>query len=561
MTAPSDPAPSPTGGHAAHPSGAPAPGRTTTPTVNQTDTPAPGPTGAAGPGGVIEDRPISRRAWGIALIVAFGAFMSQLDTSVVSVGLETIAGDLRADLADAQWVANGYLLALAVSLPACGWLGRRVGVTRLWLGALAAFTISSALCALAGNLGWLIALRAVQGLAAGLLIPAGQTVIGQAVGPGRLGKVMGTVGVPLTLAPALGPSAGGLLLHVASWPWLFWVNVPLGLVGLALGARYLPRTAGAAVGRLDWVGLLLVSTGVPLVVYGCTAWGQRGAGEGAVSVGGAVSPAGPGLGVVLPLALGAMGLLGFVVWSWRRPHPVLDPRLLRVPRFAAGGLAVAFGGVAMFGAGLLFPLYYQLGRGQSPLATGLLLISMSVGTSVALPVAGRLVDRFGGGPVAVVGGLVTALTTISFALAPLALSEVAAQSLLLVRGVAIAASVMPATTAAYRAVTAERLPDATTQVNILLRVGGALGGVIVTVVLTNALPAGVASAFQASFAWLAAASVLGVAAAAWLTVAECRARAAFDQGGFKEAAGLGCHSAARPTGLRWKRFSRRVGPA
>jgi EmrB/QacA subfamily drug resistance transporter len=533
MTAPaSEPVPSASGGPTPNRTGAPAPNRTGTPTPDRTGTPTPDRTGtlasgrtgtpARGSTGAAEDGPISRRAWGIALIVAFGAFMSQLDTSVVNVGLETIAGDLRADLADAQWVANGYLLALAVSLPACGWLGRRVGVTRLWLGALAGFTVSSALCGLAGNLGWLIVLRAVQGLAAGLLIPAGQTVIGQAVGPGRLGKVMGTVGVPLTLAPALGPSAGGLLLHVASWPWLFWVNVPLGLIGLALGARYLPRTAGTATARLDWVGLLLVSTGVPLVVYGCTAWGERGAAEGAVSVGGAVSATGPGLSVVLPLVLGIVGLLGFVAWSVRQPNPVLDLRLVRVPRFAAGGLAVAFGGAAMFGAGLLFPLYYQLGRGQSPLSTGLLLISMSIGTSLALPVTGRLVDRFGGGPVTVVGGLVTALTTIPFALAPLALTELTAQSLLAVRGMAMAASVMPATTAAYRAVTAERLPDATTQVNILLRVGGALGGAIVTVVLTTALPAGAVSAFHASFACLTAASLLGVAAAAWLTAAERR---------------------------------------
>jgi EmrB/QacA subfamily drug resistance transporter len=507
MTAPpSDPAPSPSGGPAPNPTGAT----------------APEPTDAIAPGAVAENAPISRRAWRIALVVAFGAFMSQLDTSVVSVGLETVAGDLRADLADAQWVANGYLLALAVSLPACGWLGRRVGVSRLWLGALAGFTVSSALCALAGSLGLLIALRAVQGLAAGLLIPAGQTVIGQVVGPGRLGKVMGTVGVPLTLAPALGPSVGGLLLHVATWPWLFWVNVPFGLAGLALGARYLPRTAGTATARLDWVGLLLVSTAVPLVVYGCTVWGERGAADDRVPAGGAVSPV--GLSVVLPLAVGLLGLLGFVTWSRRRPSPVLDLRLLRVPRFAAGGLAVAFGGAAMFGAGLLFPLYYQLGRGQSPLATGLLVVSMSMGTSVALPVAGRLVDRFGGGPVAVVGGLVTALTTVPFALAPLALTEVAAQSLLLLRGMAMAAAIMPATTAAYRAVTVERLPDATTQVNILLRVGGALGGATVTVILTTALPTGVASAFHASFGWLIGASVLGVAAAAWLSAAERLAR-------------------------------------
>jgi EmrB/QacA subfamily drug resistance transporter len=467
---------------------------------------------------------VPRAAWRLALIVAFGAFMSQLDTSVVNVGLDTVARDLRADLSDAQWVANGYLLALAVSLPACGWLGRRVGVTRLWLGTLAAFTVSSALSALAGDLAWLIGLRAVQGLAAGLLIPAGQTVIGQAVGPARLGRVMGTVGVPLTLAPALGPSVGGVVLHLASWPWLFWINVPLGVLGLVLGARYLPRSVpdrtAAESGRLDWLGLLLISTGVPVLVYGCTAWGER---HGVGADGGPAGDAVSGVGVVLPVALGIAALLGFLCRSVRQSNPVLDLRLFGIARFAAGGVTVAFGGAAMFGAGLLFPLYYQLGRGHSVLASGLLLISMSIGTSVALPLAGRLTDRFGGGRVAAVGGALTVLTTVPFALAPLDLGEVAAQLLLVVRGMAVAASVMPATTAAYQAVRGAQLPDATTQVNILLRVGGALGGAIFTVVLTSALPEGVGSAFQASFWWLTGASALGVVTAGWLGAAERRA--------------------------------------
>ena len=138
--------------------------------------------------------PVPRAVWVLGGVIVFGAFTSQLDTSVVNVGVDTIGRELGAPLEQVQWVANAYLLALAVALPLTGWLGRRVGVGRLWLASLAAFTVVSGLCALAPALGWLIALRVLQGLSAGMLVPAGQTILGQAAGPGRLGRVMGCSG-------------------------------------------------------------------------------------------------------------------------------------------------------------------------------------------------------------------------------------------------------------------------------------------------------------------------------------------------------------------------------
>lgn len=140
------------------------------------------------------DQPILFATWRLAAVIVVGAFMSGLDASVVNVGLDSISRDLNTDLATVQWATNGYLVALGVSLPVCGWLGRRVGVGRLWLAALAAFTVASILCALAPSIEWLIALRVLQGMSAGLLIPAGQTILGQAVGPERLGRVMASSG-------------------------------------------------------------------------------------------------------------------------------------------------------------------------------------------------------------------------------------------------------------------------------------------------------------------------------------------------------------------------------
>jgi EmrB/QacA subfamily drug resistance transporter len=443
--------------------------------------------------------PIPGDVWRLAMVIASGAFLSGLDASVVNVGLDTVTHSLNTDLATAQWVANGYLIALAASLPLCGWLSRRVGVGRLWLACLAAFTLASGACALAGGIGWLVGLRVVQGLAAGLLIPAGQTILGRAVGPERLGRVMATLGIAVTLAPALGPVVGGIVVHFGSWPWLFLVNLPVGVVAFALAVRLVPPGEAEPAGRLDWLGLVLVSAGLPLVVYGCTRWGEYGWSAAAGPLGG-----------------GLLSLAVFVGYALRRKNPILNLRLYARPAYAAASVTIGFVGAALFGAGLVYPLYFQVGRGADPLTAGLLLISLSVGTVVALPFSGRLVDRYGGGLVSVVGGVGTVLTTLPFALLDVGVAEWVVQALLVLRGAALACIAVPATTSAYQAVTAAQLPDAATQVNILTRVGGALGGAVFAVVLAAQLPAGVDPAFHRVFWLLTAASVLGLVGAVWL---------------------------------------------
>ncbi|MEV4760868.1 DHA2 family efflux MFS transporter permease subunit [Micromonospora sp. NPDC049559] len=455
------------------------------------------------------DEAIPWQVWRLALVIAFGAFIGQLDTSIVNVGLDTIATDLGAGLGEAQWVANGYLIALGVSLPASGWLGRRFGVGRVWMASLAAFAVASALCALADNVWWLVAARVLQGLSAGVLVPAGQTVLGQAVGPHRLGRVMATLGIAVTLGPVLGPVLGGLIVHAGSWPWLFLVNLPLGGLGLWLGWRYVPRDrTDDRPGRLDWPGLLLVSVGVPLLVYGLTVAGERG------------SIAAPE--TLAPVLVGLVALAAFAGHTRRAAHPILNLRLFASRAYAAATVTTAVTGAIMFGATLLFPLYFQIGRNTSVIGTGLTLIPLGLGTALLLPLSGRLVDRFGGGVVSLYGMLAAAATTAPFAIAGTNLPEPLVLALLLLRGMALAVAVVPPGISAYQAVTPQQLPDATTQVNILQRVGGALGGAALTVVLAHELPGGVNAAFQTAFSWLTVASILGLASAAWLTLAERR---------------------------------------
>lgn len=445
--------------------------------------------------------PIDRETWRLCWIVVLGAFASGLDGSIINVGLPAMSRALQADLATTQWVASAYLLALAVSLPLAGWLGRRAGAGRVWLAALAAFTVASGLCALSPTMPLLLAARVMQGLAGGVLIPAGQTILGQAVGPERLGRVMATLGIAVTAAPALGPLIGGLILQHASWPWLFAINLPIGVAGLVLGRRHVPRGTAAPVGPLDLRGLVLVSAGLPLLLYAATRLGDAG---------------GLTRTVVAAGGLGVATLTGFVAHTLRVAHPLLDLRLLTNPAYRASILAAAFTGALMFGSGIVHTLYFQLGRGLDPLATGLSLLGVAGATTVLAPLTGRLIDGHGPGPVSLTGALGALATTVPLTVLPLHTPGWAVQALLVGFGASVALAAMPVTVAAYQAVSKAQMPDAITLINIVMRVGGAFGGALCALVVAALLPAA-ETAFRAAFGALAVAG-LGTLAGAILVL-------------------------------------------
>ncbi|MGC7099987.1 DHA2 family efflux MFS transporter permease subunit [Amycolatopsis lurida] len=425
---------------------------------------------------------IPTRTWKIAAVTGLGALLAMLDSTLVNLAVEAVRADLGSTLPVVQWIVTGYLVALAVSLPASGWLGGRFGYGRVWTVALTVFAVASALCALAPGVPALIAARVLQGLAAGLLVPAGQAVLGAVAGPAQLGRLMGALGVVVSLGPAIGPALGGLLLDLASWRWLFWINVPIGVFAL-LAARGLVPPGDRDAGRsLDRVGLVLLGTGLPLLLYGATS-----------------------RSVVL-LLLGGLLIAAFTRTALRTPSPLVDLRLLRDRRFTAATVTTGFTGANMYGGLLLLPLVLHLELGLDSTATGLQLLAMGLGSAGALYFGGALTDRHGAGPVTLAGAVLLVVTTLPFLL-PLPVPVLTA--LLVVRGVGLALAQLPATTAAYAAVTADRLGDATTLVNIVQRAGGAIGAAGVAVLVTGA---GSASAFGA----LAVLSVLTVASAAVL---------------------------------------------
>jgi EmrB/QacA subfamily drug resistance transporter len=431
--------------------------------------------------------------WKIAGVVILGMIMSILDTTIVNVALRTLGHDLHSSLAQIQWVITGYLLSLAAVIPITGWAARRFGAKQVYLTSLVLFTVGSALCAIATSTTELVLFRVLQGAGGGMIMPIAQLIMAQVAGPKRMGRVMGIVAMPAMLGPILGPVVGGTILESLHWSWIFLVNVPIGFIAFFLGWRTIPHTESGKAGRLDVVGLALLSTASTAVVYGLAQLGTPNTSLTAPVV-------------VLPV-VAALALTGVFCWhALRVERPLLDIRLYANRVFAAASFTTFALGAALFGAMILVPLYYQEVRHESLIATGLLVGPQGLGMLVAMPIAGRLTDRFGGGRVALCGVSILCLSTIPLAFIGANTSIVAISTVLLVRGVGIGFSFMPAMTTAFASLRPDQLSDATPQLNVLQRIGGAIGTAVLAVVLQRASGVApsithLAHAFNISYWW------------------------------------------------------------
>jgi EmrB/QacA subfamily drug resistance transporter len=445
----------------------------------------------------------------LGAVVVCGAFLSALDATIVSVGLDSIGQEFTAPVSTLQWVAAGYLLALATAVPVTGWAAERFGARRMWLCALGLFVAASGLCGAAWSVESLIAFRLLQGLGGGLIPPLAQILLVRAAGPQRIGRVMTMVSVPTQLAPIVGPSLGGLLVHDLGWRWIFCINLPLGLAALLFARRALEKDTGGTAGRLDVRGLLLLSPGLVGFLYGLSAAEENRAGFGSVTV-------------LIFLGGGVLLLALFVVHALRPRSvpPVVDLRLFRTRAFTVSAGLLFLLGATLFGAMFLLPLYYQQVGGHGALGAGLLLAPQGAGTVVALALAGTLVDRFGPRYIVLTGIVLTVVGTVAFART--GSQDALLAGSLVVRGLGLGAVATPLTAAAYRSLPAAAVPRAAAALVILQRIGGSLGTAALALVLQSGLndAAGgegqpsadaVADAFGTTFWWTA-----GLTAAALL---------------------------------------------
>jgi EmrB/QacA subfamily drug resistance transporter len=313
-------------------------------------------------------------------VVAIAFFMQTLDGTILNTTLPTMAKDLGESPLRMQSVVIAYMLTVALLIPASGWLADRFGTRRAFISAIVLFSLGSLLCALSPSLPWLVAARVVQGVGGALLLPVGRLVILRAYPRAELLKVLSFVTIPGLVGPLLGPPLGGWLVEVATWHWVFLINLPVGVVGVFAALRYMPDLRGAADQRFDWPGFVMFSLGLVLVSLGL-----QGLGEHAFSA--AVS--------ILLVMAGLAAMAAYWVHAARANKPLFSLALFHIPTFSVGVFGNLFARLGSGAMPFLTPLFLQVGLGYSPSVAGLTMVPTVLGAMLIKFFAERVIQRFG----------------------------------------------------------------------------------------------------------------------------------------------------------------------
>lgn len=320
--------------------------------------------------------------------IIIGLFMVILDNTVVNVALQTLRKDFHSSLSTIQWTVTGYMLAQAAVIPLAGWLSDRFGSKNIFLISLGLFTVGSLLCGLAGSDNELIIFRVFQGLGGGMVMPIAMAFTYRLSPPNKVGAVMGMMGVPILLAPAIGPVLSGFLVDHTSWRWIFMINLPIGVIGMILGIFKLPKIEKSAVAALDMLGMLLGPAAFAMLAYGIS--------EGSASW--------SSVKTITGLSAGAVALVLFVmVELLRKKQPLLELRVFRSWSFSKGIIVQWISQIALFGTIFLIPQFLQTAKGFNAFHSGLTVLPQAIAAGIFMPIGGRLYDRFGARPVVLFG--------------------------------------------------------------------------------------------------------------------------------------------------------------
>jgi len=451
-------------------------------------------------------RPTPEVAVAVAYVAAM--FMAAVDMQIVNVALPTLSRDFSAPLSAVQWTAIAYLLALAVLIPASGWIGDRVGVKQTFVAALALFTLASALCGAASSLGELIAMRAVQGAAGGIMTPSGTAMLYRTFPPERRALVARTVIVPILIGPGSAPILGGALTQWFSWRWVFLVNVPAGVAVLLFAWRFLPRTPPTTAGRLDVLGMLLSGLGLSSLLYAVSEGSALGWGSAPV---------------VLSGVAGAVLLTAFTSWSLRHRDPILRLRLLGDRMLRSTNIVFALCTGPFLGSLYLTPIFLQELLHQSPLASGTTTFLEAVGVGIGSQTLARLYPRFGPRPLASMGAAALVVYLSAFTLIGPHTSLWFVRGLMLFGGFANSGAFLAVQTSMFTTVSSEDLGHASAIYNTQRQSSIALNvAVLTTIAAGSAHPE--LSAFHSAYLAAALIALVGTACA-WTLIHTSDARA------------------------------------
>ncbi len=400
----------------------------------------------------------------------FGLFMDLMDLTIVNVALPTLGHDFHTQDSTLEWVVTGYLLSLAIWIPASGWIGDRFGTKKTFLFALFMFTVASALCGLSWNIGSLVAFRLLQGVGGGMMTPVGTAMLFRAFPPAERARASLILTVPTVIAPAIGPIIGGWLVDSVSWRWIFYVNVPIGILGFIFCFIFLREHKEESPGRFDLAGFVLSGAGLALVLYALSRGPQDGWGSASVLV--------TGIG-------GVASFVALVIVELRQREPMLDLRLFTNRMFRNANIVYFAASASLLGILFLLPLFLQQLRGFSAIDTGLILLPSAIGTVTFAQLSGRLYPIVGPRRLLATALALFALSSALLLLVGLQTNIWWIASIMFVRGMAMAFTFIPLQAATFSTISSQSTGRASSLFNTNRQVGSSFGVAIFATVLAE----------------------------------------------------------------------------
>jgi MFS transporter, DHA2 family, multidrug resistance protein len=404
--------------------------------------------------------------WTIAMTVTLATFMEVLDTSIANVALPHISGGLSVSVDESTWVLTSYLVSNAIVLPVSAWLSTRFGRKRFYMSCVALFTASSFFCGLAPNLGTLVVLRVMQGAGGGGLQPSEQAILADTFPPAKRGMAFAIYGMAVVLAPAIGPTLGGWITDNASWRWIFFINVPVGVVSLVLTHRlvedppWVQKGADSGIAP-DYVGLALIVIGLGALQFVL----DKGERDDWFA-----SPF-----ITIAFVVSVVSIVGCVVWEWFHEHPILDVRLLGTRNFGVACIMMFFLGAVLFGSTVMLPQYVQTVMGYSAKDAGMVLSPGGLVVIALLPLVGRLLGKVDGRWLIAFGFAASALALYHMTSIYPGISFRTAVEYRLYQSVGLAFLFIPISTIAYVGVPREKNNEVSALTNLARNVGGGVG--------------------------------------------------------------------------------------
>lgn len=408
--------------------------------------------------------------WLALMVVVVGTFMAILDTSIVNIAIPKMMAVFGVSTEDIKWVLTAYMLTMGAVIPLTGYLGDRFGTKKVYMWALAAFTVGSALCGFAWSNSAMIAARIIQALGGGMIMPVSMSIIYEVVPPEERGTALGVWGIAAMAAPAIGPTLSGYIVEHLDWRLIFTINIPVGIVGVILTGLILEEFPKRPTKGFDLMGFITVATGLGCVLYVL--------GEG-------TSIDWNDFKNTFLLMVGVFNLVLFVVNELTREDPLLDLRMLKIWPFSLSLVISSAINIAMFGGIFLLPLFLQNLQGYTAMQTGIIMFPSAVVTGITMPIGGKLFDKFGAKPVVIPGLVLLTLATYELSQITMDTSSTTIILISAIRGIGMGLSMMPSSTVGMNAVPPQLVGRASALSNVVRQVAGSLGITVLTTIMQN----------------------------------------------------------------------------